>query len=58
MQPRKRLPLKMMISAMASRDVDTAEREREHQTIYSHTANTSYHTLLDKNKDPSRYYSS
>jgi hypothetical protein len=48
----------MMISALASRDKDTAEREQEHQTVYSHTANTSHHTLLDKNKDPARYYGS
>jgi hypothetical protein len=48
----------MIISAMALRHADTAEREEEeHKIAHSHIAHTSFHTLLDKKKDSSRYYS-
>jgi hypothetical protein len=53
-QPRKRLPLKMIISEIASRDKDSVEIEQEHQTVYSDINNTSLHA---KKRDPSRYSS-
>jgi hypothetical protein len=59
-QLQKRLPLKMVISEMASRDRDTVETETEleHKAISPHTDDTSLHTFLSEKRDPSRYFRS
>jgi hypothetical protein len=57
-QPRKRLPLKMVISEIASRDRDTVETEPEYMTVSPHMDNTSLHTFFVKKKHPSRYFGS
>lgn len=60
MQSQKRLPLKMVISEMASRDrgIVETETELEHRAVSPHTDDTSLHTFLAKKRDPSRYFRS
>ncbi|PNF30327.1 hypothetical protein B7P43_G15025 [Cryptotermes secundus] len=55
---KKRLPLKMVISEMASRDRDTVktESELEHKTVSPHKDDKPLHTFLAKKRDPSRCF--
>lgn len=57
-QPRKRLPLKMVISEIASRNSDTVGTEPEYTVEYPSMDNMSLHTFLSKKKGPSRYFRS
>jgi hypothetical protein len=54
LQSRKRLPLKMIISEMASRDINTVETEPAH---HSHIDDASLHTAPIQNRCPGRYFS-
>ena len=55
-QLRKRLPLKMMISEMASRDINTVETESSHDSAHSHIDDASLHTAPLQNECPGRYF--
>lgn len=57
-QSRKRLPLKMIISELASRDTNTVETEPAHQSIPSHIDNVSMCTAPIKKRCPGRYFDS
>ena len=54
-QSRKRLPLKMIISEMASRDINTVETE-PHHSAHSHIDDASLHTAPIQNRCPGRYF--
>jgi hypothetical protein len=56
-QSRKRLPLKMIISEMASRDINTVEREPVYHSAHSHVDDASLHTASLQNRSPGRYFS-
>jgi hypothetical protein len=57
-QPRKRLPLKMVISEIASRNSDTVGTKPEYMTVSPCMDNMSLHTFLAKKKGPRRYFRS
>lgn len=56
-QSRKRLPLKMIISEMASRDITTVETEPAHHSVHSHIDDAILHTAPIQNRCPGRYFS-
>jgi hypothetical protein len=51
----KRLPLKMIISEMASRDTNNIETEPAHHSADSHIDDASFHTAPIQNQCPGRY---
>jgi len=55
-QSRKRLPLKMIISEMASRDINTVEIEQAHHSAHSHIDDAPLHTAPIQNRCPGRYF--
>lgn len=56
-QLRKRLPLKMIISEMASRDINTVETEPPHHSAHLHIDDASLHTTPIQNRCLGRYLS-
>jgi hypothetical protein len=56
-QSRKRLPLKMIISEMASRDINTVETELPHHSAHSHIDDASLHITPIQNRCLGRYFS-
>ena len=53
----KRLPLKMIISEMASRDTNAVETEPANHSAYSQIDDASLHTAPIQNRCPGRYLS-
>jgi len=53
---RKRLPMRMIISEMASRDINKVETEPAHHCAHSHINDASLHTAPIQNRCPGRYF--
>lgn len=56
-QSGKRLPLKMIISEMASRETDIVETEPAHRSVHSHLDNATLHAAPITKRCPGRYFS-